>query len=152
LTKQDQNVPVDQKNHKMFTFGSVTNNNKSFTSPIIGTSSFPSTAPVFGVSNSVFGSGPTTSSTPVTLGSSTLTPQFSFGSMAPQVPNNFFSKTTNDSDKTPLAQTSNSFNSSNVGFSFGAQSLPVFSVPNAGGPIKMSTTVITTLKHMSRLH
>lgn len=142
LAKQDQNVPVDQKNHKMFTFGSATNDNKPFTSSIMGTSSFPSTAPVFGASNSMFGSGPTTS-TPAKLGSSI--PQFSFGSLAPQISNSFFSKTTNDNDKKPLAQTSNSFNSSNnVGFSFGAQSPPVFSVPNAGGLTKMSAMVKTT--------
>ncbi|XP_026812256.1 nuclear pore complex protein Nup153 [Rhopalosiphum maidis] len=137
LAKPDQNAPVDQKSPKMFTFGSATNDNKSFGSPIMGSSSFPSTAPVFGASNSIFGSG-TTTSAPATLGSSTLTPQFSFGSLAPQVPSSFFSKSSNENDKKPLAQTSNSFNSSNVGFSFGAQSPPVFSVPNAGGPIKMS--------------
>ncbi|XP_050066767.1 nuclear pore complex protein Nup153-like isoform X2 [Aphis gossypii] len=139
LAKQDQNVPVDQKSPKMFTFGSTTNDNKSFASPIMGSSSFPSTAPVFGASNSIFGSV-TTTSTPATLGSSIPTPQFSFGSLAPQVTNSFFSKSSNDNDKKPLAQTSNSFNSTNVGFSFGAQSPPVFSVPNAGGSIKMSAT------------
>ncbi|XP_025203258.1 nuclear pore complex protein Nup153-like [Melanaphis sacchari] len=139
LAKQDQNVSVDQKSPKMFTFGSVTNDNKSFASPIMGSSSFPSTAPVFGASNSIFGSG-TTTSTPATLGSSILTPQFSFGSLAPQVPNSFFSKSSNDNDKKPLAPTSNSFNSTNLGFSFGAQSSPVFSIPNAGGPLKISTT------------
>ncbi|XP_060871258.1 nuclear pore complex protein Nup153-like [Metopolophium dirhodum] len=138
LAKQDQNVPIDQKNHKMFTFGSATSDNKPFTSSIMGTSSFPSTAPVFGASNSMFGTGPTTS-TPATLGSSI--PQFSFGSLAPQISNSFFSKTTNDNDKKQLAQTSNSFNSTNnVGFSFGAQSPPVFSVPNTGGLTKMSAT------------
>jgi len=136
LAKPDQNAPVDQKSPKMFTFGSATND-KSFGSPIMGSSSFPSTAPVFGASNSIFGSG-TTSSAPATLGSSTLTPQFSFGSLAPQVSNSFFSKSSNDNDKKPLVQMSNSFNSTNVGFSFSAQSPPVFSVPNAGGPIKMS--------------
>jgi nuclear pore complex protein Nup153 len=140
LAKQDQSVPVDQKNQKMFTFGSATNDNKPFTSSIMGTSSFPSTAPVFGASNSMFGSGPITS-TPATMGSSIQTPQFSFGSLAPQISNSFFSKTTNDNDKKPLAQTSNSFNSTNnVGFSFGAQSPPVFSVPNVGGLTKMSAT------------
>ncbi|XP_003244255.1 nuclear pore complex protein Nup153 isoform X2 [Acyrthosiphon pisum] len=138
LAKQDQNVPVDQKNHKMFTFGSAISDNKPFTSSILGTSSFPSTAPVFGASNSMFGSGPTTS-TPATLGSSI--PQFSFGSLAPQISNSFFSKPSNDNDKKQLAQTTNSFNSTNnVGFSFGAQSPPVFSVPNTGGLTKMSAT------------
>lgn len=144
LAKQDQNVPVDQKSPKMFTFGSTTNDNKSFVSPIMGSSSFPSTAPVFGASNSIFGSV-TTTSTPATLGSSIPTPQFSFGSLAPQVTNSFFSKSSSDNDKKPLAQTSNSFNATNVGFSFGAQSPPVFSVPNAVGSIKMSATVSTTL-------
>lgn len=139
LAKQDQNVPVDQKSPKMFTFGSTTNDNKSFASTLMGSSSFPSTAPVFGASNSIFGSV-TTTSTPATLGSSIPTPQFSFGSLAPQVTNSFFSKSSNDNDKKPLAQTSNSFNAANVGFSFGAQSPPVFSVPNAGGSIKMSAT------------
>ncbi|KAL5240228.1 hypothetical protein ACI65C_007638 [Semiaphis heraclei] len=139
LAKQDQNVPVDQKNQKMFTFGSATND-KPFTSSIMGTSSFPSTAPVFGASNSMFGSGPTTS-TPASLGSSIPTPQFSFGSLAPQVSTNLFSQTPKDNDKKPLAQNSNIFSSTNnVGFSFGAQSPPVFSVPNAGGPTKMSAT------------
>lgn len=151
FAKQDQNVQDDQNNHKMFTFGTATNDQKSFASAVKGTSSFPSTAPVFGATNSIFGSGPSTS-TPATLGSSIPATQFSFGSLAPQVPNSFFSQANSsifhDNDKKTLAQTTNSFNSTNVGFSFGAQSPPVFSVPNAGNPVKMSTMVITKSKYI----
>lgn len=139
LAKQDQNLPDDQKKSTGFTFGSVTNDDKSFVTPI-GTSSFSSTSTVFGASNAVFGSG-STSLTPGTLGLSSLKPQFTFGSTAP-APDGFFSKTNKDNDKKPAVQSSTIFTSaSNVGFSFGAQSPPVFSVTNAGGPSRSTFQV-----------
>lgn len=140
LAKQDQNLPDDHKKMKSFTFGSATND-KSFASPTITTSNFSSTGPVFGATNSIFGSGPTTS-TPVTLGASSLpTPQFSFGAMAPPVSNNFL-KTVNENDKKTLTQTTSSFTSpTNMTFSFGAQS-PAFSVGNTEVFPKSSVQVI----------
>lgn len=131
LSKQDQNLPDDKK-IKTFSFGSASSDNKPFVAPTLA-SSFSSSGPVFGTNNAMFGSGPT--STSATLGtSSVLTPQFSFGSMAPPASNSFFSKTVNDNDIKPLAQTNNSFTSTtNMPFSFGAQSPPVFSAVNAGG-------------------
>lgn len=131
LAKQDQNLSNDQNKPKTFTFGSVTNDNKSFVTPTLTTSSFPNTGSVFGASNSLFGNGPTTS-TSTALGSSLLKPQFSFGSIAP-ASDSFFSKTTKDNDKAS-AQTSNSLNSTpKVGFSFDAQSSSGFSVANNTG-------------------
>lgn len=136
LAKQDQHFPDDQKK-PIFKFGSTTNDNKSFVTPLLSTSSFPSTIPVFGTTNTMFGSGHTTS-TQGTLGSSVPAPQFSFGSMAPPTSNSFFSKTITKDEKSFL-QTSNSFASgTNVGFSFGAPSAPVFNVANAGGFVKPS--------------
>lgn len=139
--KQDpfNNLPDDQKKNKTFTFGSATNDTKSFVAPALAaTGSFSNTNTVFGANNSMFSSG-STSTAATTLGSSI--PQFSFGSMAPPV-SNIFSKTSKDNDKKPLAQTSNSFTSStNVGFSFGVQSPPAFSVANASGFMKSSIQV-----------
>lgn len=129
--KQDQNLPDDQKKSKTFTFGSATNDNKSFVAPALASGSFPNTNTVFGATNSMFSSG-STSSSATTLGSSK--PQFSFGSIAPATNSLFSAK---DNDKKSSAQTTNSFTSStNVGFSFGAQSPPAFSVANASGFIK----------------
>lgn len=138
LGKQDNILSDGQKNPTTFTFGSATSDNKSFVSPISATSSFSST-PVFGASNSIFSSGPTPS-IPATLGSSVPSPQFSFGSMAPSSTNSFFSKPAKD-DKL-MAPTSNSFaGTTNLGFSFGSQSAPVFNVANSGGLIKSSVLV-----------
>lgn len=139
LSKQD--LPDDQKKHKTFTFGSpTTNDNKLFATPILTTSSFPNTGPVFGASNAMFSGGLTTT-TPATLGS-VSTPQFSFGSVATPASSGFFSKNIKDNDKNPFAQASNSFASTtNHGFSFGAQSPPVFSVTNPGGLTKSSFEV-----------
>jgi len=146
LAKQDQHFSDDQKKPMIFNFGSTTNDNKSFVTPLLSTSSFPSTVPVFGATNSIFGSGHTTS-TPGTLGSSVPAPKFSFGSMAPPTSNSFFSKTTTKNEKSFL-QTSNSFASgTNVGFSLGAPSASVFSVANAGGFMKSSVEV-KTLKYI----
>lgn len=135
LAKQDQNLSNDQNKPKTFTFGSVTNDTKSFVTPTLTTSSFPNTGSVFGASNSLFGNGPTTP-TSTALGSSLLKPQFSFGSMAP-ASDSFFSKTTKDNDKAS-AQTSNSLNSTQKVFSFDAQS-PGFSVANNTGLFTKST-------------
>lgn len=141
LSKQDQNLPDDQKNHKTFTFGSPANDNKSFATPLLATSNFPNTGPVFGASNAMFSSGLATSTPSTTLGS-VSTPQFSFGSMGPPASSVFFSKNIKDNDKNPFAQASNSFASTtNLGFSFGTQSPPVFSVPNPGGFPKSSFEV-----------
>jgi nuclear pore complex protein Nup153 len=140
LGKQDQHLFDGQKNPATFTFGSATTDNKSFIAPISTTSSFSSTAPVFGASNSIFSSGPSTS-IPATLGSSVAAPQFSFGSIAPSSSNSFFSKPVKDNDNKLLA--SNSFTATtNLGFSFGSQSTPVFNVPNSGGLVKSSVLVI----------
>jgi len=142
LAKQDQHFPDDQKKPITFKFGSTANDNKSFLTPLLSTSSFPNTVPVFGATNSIFGSGHTTS-TQGTLGSSVPAPQFSFGSMAPPTSNSFFSKTTTKDEKSFL-QTSNAFASgTNVGFSFGAPSAPVFSVASAAGFMKPSVEVKT---------
>lgn len=135
LVKQEQNLPDDQKKRKPLTFGTTVNDNKPFVSPILPTSNFSSTSTIFGSNNSVFGSGPTSSSTLT----SSATPQFSFGLMAPPISNSFFTKTTTkENDKNPLTQTSSAFTSTTLtGFSFGTQSPPpVFSVSNAGGLIK----------------
>lgn len=140
LAKQDQILSNDQNKPKTFTFGSVMNDNKSFVTPTLTTSSFPNTGSVFGASNLLFGNGPTTS-TSTALGSSLLKPQFSFGSMAP-ASDSFFSKTTKDNDK-PSAQTSNSLNSTpKVGFSFDAQSSPGFSVASNTGLFTKSTVQV----------
>jgi len=138
LAKQDQNLPDDQK-HKTFTFGSAISDNKSFVTSTLATSGFPSNNAVFGASNSMFGSGPITT-TPATLGSSAMTSQFTFGSMTPPATNSFFSKTTRDNDKNALSQT-NSFPST-PNFSFGVPSPPVFSVSNVGGFTKPVIKVI----------
>lgn len=134
--KQDQNLPDDQKKNKTFTFGSATNDNKSFVAPALNSGSFTNTNTVFGANNSMFSSS---SSAVTTLGSST--PQFSFGSMAPAT-NSLFSKTAKDNDKKSSAQTLNSFTSTNIGFSFGTPSPPTFSVANASGFMKSSIPVI----------
>lgn len=140
LGKQDQHLPDSQKNPSTFTFGSATTDNKSFVTQISATNSFSSTTPVFGASNSLFSSVPSTS-IPATLGSSVAAPQFLFGSMAPSSSNSFFSKPVKDNDNKLLA--SNSFTATtNIGFSFGSQSTPVFNVPNPGGLIKSSVLVI----------
>lgn len=137
LAKQDQNLPDDQKQQKTFTFGSVSNDNKPFGMSSFTASSFPSSGLVFGASNPVFGSGSTSTTTSTTLGSSTGTPQFSFGSMAPPSSNNLFSMPVKDNDKNTLTLTS----TSKVGFSFGNQSSSTFSVPNATGVLTKSVQV-----------
>lgn len=141
LSKQDQNLPDDQKKMKNFTFGSVAND-KPFVSPLLSNSSFSNTIPVFGATNSIFGSVPTTS-TQGTSGSTVPTPRFTFGSIAPPTSNSFFSNAIKDDGNKPFSQTSNS----NVGFSFGTvPSTPVFSVANAGGglikPVEVKTIYI----------
>lgn len=136
LAKQDQNLPDDQKQQKTFTFGSASNDNKAFGVSSFTASSFPSSGLVFGASNSVFGSGPSTT-TSTTTGSSVITSQFTFGSMVPPTSNNAFSKIVKDNDKNTLALTS----TTKVDFSFGNQSSSTFSVPNATGIFTNSVQV-----------
>lgn len=140
MGKHDQQPLTDgQKNPTTFSFGSATTDNKAFITPISVNSSFSSSSLVFGASKSIFNSGPTTS-IPATLGSSVPAPQFSFGSIAPSTSNNFFSKPVKETDNKLLPPTSNSFTATtNIGFSFGSQSSPVF---NPGGLIKSSILVI----------
>lgn len=128
FAKQDQHL---SDGHKTLTFGSVTSDNKSFATPESATNSFHNVGPVFGTSNLVFRNVP--ASTSASLGSSALTPLFSFGGSIAPVSNSFFSHTIKNNDK-PSTQNSNSFTSTTkVSFSFGTQSQPVFSAVNTAG-------------------
>jgi len=146
LAKQDQNLPDDRKTS--FTFGSTANDNKTFVSPLLSSSSFPTNVPVFGATNSIFGNVNTTS-TQGTQGSNLPASKFSFSSMAPPTSNSFFSKTTKDDDKKLFPQTSNSFSSAaNINFSFGTPSTPVFSVASTTTGGLMKPVEVETLKYI----